>query len=108
GRDALAAVQEERACQKAGDGAADPALEAAVLHAVLIILAELGHIFAGDGPPVCAPGQGRDDLRRANLLRVGAIGVAAEDALAARGRTDALGVEWAPNLKGIHAIQPIL
>ena len=67
-RDVFATVQKERARQKTGDGAADASLEAAVLHAVLVILEQLVHVLGGNRPPVCAPGQRRDDLFGARRL----------------------------------------
>ena len=91
--------------------AADAALEAAVLHAVLVVLHQLVHVLGRHRPPVGARRQRRDDLssrtrparRRSRRCRA-----ATEDALAARRRTDALRVERSLQLERVHAIQAIL
>ena len=108
--DALAPVEEERARQQAGDGAADAALEAAVLHAVLVVGEKLVHVLVGHRPPVGALGQRRDDLSWRSRLRAPSPSsrMADEDALATRRRSEPLRVERALKLERIDAIQPIL
>src|SRR5580765_4227584 len=93
-RNVLAAIQEEGARQKSGDAAADAALEASVLRALLVVRHQLFHVVGGHGTAIRALRKRRDDRPRTSDFarivpcRASSRRVADKDAIAARRRTE--------------------
>src|SRR5262249_43164240 len=81
---AFSSIEEERAGKNSREGPSDAALEAALLHAVLGVHPKLIHVLVGNRTTICARGKRLDDLLRTDCLRIGLVGMAGEDAFAAR------------------------
>src|SRR5262249_40269746 len=104
----LAAIQEEGARQHARDGGANSSLEAAVFHTIVVIREKLIHILVGNRAAVGPFRHRRDDLSGADIGGIALVGMAYENAIAARRRADSGSTEWAEKLEGTDAVQPIL
>src|SRR5690606_31160955 len=112
GRDALRhvldAVEEVRAREDAGQRRADALLEPAARTAVPVIRKELRQVRFAERPAIRATTDLRDDLLGAKVGVIAPVGMAREDALAARHRAQALRIERSADLERAHAEDPVL